>query len=1101
MPRAGLELCSNARGIEFVAHNGIICPFLDQEFDEKERQSGHPGRYNIGPYMKSAQKNPLIPQQSGAPFGLWVVLFLLANMGLTFWNYRFSSALPPFFSLWLPGGLTAAALLLSARKRWGWFLSLALLTSLSAGWLAGLDPRLNLALSLGSGLGALVFALVAQGKNHQLGMKHTPGSIIGQAAAASAIGALANTGLAFLLLAGSRYAVVMAHAWGVWWMGHFIGKMVMASLCVTWAPAGRFQQFRGQKLIEFLLALLVLGAGANWLGSRDLAQNESLIFITFPVALFLAVRFGLQGASLAGFLLAWLGSWRSHPGMQSLPPAELMLPLRILPHQAYLAIVIFSGLSLAAYNEILQQVALAAEEKKARGKLLEMELFYRSVFEQADEGMAVYDAQTYLPVRFNELACRMHGYTRAEFANLTMNDLNDSEDQPSMSERVEAALTDTNGASLDAIHRTKSGEPRNMHVVVSRISFAGQALLLCAMRDITEIKRSEQARHESDARYHALFDYGGFGVIIVDEHANLLDANAAMARMLGYSREEFLSSFTIRAATYPPDSQSEKDLVREVLAGRQTSFTLEKRFFHRQGHLVWARVSISVIRDEAGQVLYLMGMVEDISDRKRAEAELHFQAHLLDVVSQAIITSDLDGKITYLNRAAEELYGWQAAEALDLPHAELIQTHAHKDAQAAAPSLTSQGRWSGEVEMKRRDGSAFPAQVDEMPIHDGNNQLVGTICVSQDITARKTAEEALRKSNFMRDILSVSLINTPLALIFWKVENGAIEVIDWNPAAEMIFGWVREEVIGTNFLTMLPAQPLERLDPDTLEQLAQGRDIQIIPDECRTRENRPVLVNWFNTLMVDYGNKNKIVYILSLGENITQRKLAEKQIRESLQEKELLLREVYHRVKNNLMVMISLIELQSTNIQDPATTAILKDLQSRIRTMALVHQSLYQSPSLAQVDFEGYLFNLISYITTLYNPPQPVEVTYAIANLPLRIEVAIPCGLIINELVSNAYKYAFPCSAGNGHGARKNNRIHIGFQYTEEEYRIEVRDNGVGLPPDFELNQVHSLGMQLVMILVKQIDGHLEINNNHGASFAITFAKRSDTDGENQNGR
>jgi PAS domain S-box-containing protein len=459
------------------------------------------------------------------------------------------------------------------------------------------------------------------------------------------------------------------------------------------------------------------------------------------------------------------------------------------------------------------------------------------------------------------------------------------------------------------------------------------------------------------------------------------------------------------------------------------------------------------------------------------------------VVSQAIITTDLGGQISYWNRAAEELFGWKASEALGRDMVDLtIHSVTHDEKQQILNWLGSGGRWSGETQMRRRDGSTFLGQADDSPILDSQDRLVGIISITQDITARRAAEDALRKSNFMRDILSASLMNTPLALVFWKITHGQSEILDWNPAAEATFGWLREEVIGKSFALFL-APRAGAIQPASASDswFANGPMPNRMQCQSFTHSGQALLMEWFNTSLSDLASNDDAVYILSLGENITERQLREEQLRASLQEKEILLREVYHRVKNNLMIMISLIDLQSANITDQNTLAILKDLQARVRTMALVHQSLYQSTSLSQVDFEGYLIALISYLSSLYNATHKVEITFAVENLSLRIETAIPCGLIINELVSNAYKYAFP----EEFGEEAECRVHIGFNKIGEKYVLDVKDNGIGMPEGFDLANSPSLGIQMVYILTNQIDGTIELLPTQGTHFHITFAERA----------
>ncbi len=219
--------------------------------------------------------------------------------------------------------------------------------------------------------------------------------------------------------------------------------------------------------------------------------------------------------------------------------------------------------------------------------------------------------------------------------------------------------------------------------------------------------------------------------------------------------------------------------------------------------------------------------------------------------------------------------------------------------------------------------------------------------------------------------------------------------------------------------------------------------------------------------------------------DITPRKLAEEQLKASLQEKELLLKEVHHRVKNNLQVVSSIFALQSQYITDPNILAVLEDSQNRIGAMALIHEKLYQSHSLAKIDFADYIKNLANNLFSSYNINEKrIRAKLCVENAFLNLDTAIPCGLLINELVSNSLKHAFP-------GARSgeiSGEITIDFSLVADgQLRLSVRDNGVGLPEGFESHSPNSLGLRLIRALTRQLRGQLEIHNKEGAVFQITF--------------
>jgi two-component sensor histidine kinase len=218
-----------------------------------------------------------------------------------------------------------------------------------------------------------------------------------------------------------------------------------------------------------------------------------------------------------------------------------------------------------------------------------------------------------------------------------------------------------------------------------------------------------------------------------------------------------------------------------------------------------------------------------------------------------------------------------------------------------------------------------------------------------------------------------------------------------------------------------------------------------------------------------------------VGIDITKHKEAEAQIQASLREKEVLLQEVHHRVKNNLQVISSLLDLQSQQIEEQATLEIFRESQNRVKSMALVHEKLYKSQDFARINFAEYTESLTSYLFKAY-PFNRDKITLELNldEVTLNIDTAIPCGLIVNELVSNSLKHAFP---NNQSGTI---RISM-FADETQHFNLIVEDNGVGFPPDWNLKQSQSLGVQLVHVLTKQIKGKLELDNRLGSRFCVCF--------------
>lgn len=216
--------------------------------------------------------------------------------------------------------------------------------------------------------------------------------------------------------------------------------------------------------------------------------------------------------------------------------------------------------------------------------------------------------------------------------------------------------------------------------------------------------------------------------------------------------------------------------------------------------------------------------------------------------------------------------------------------------------------------------------------------------------------------------------------------------------------------------------------------------------------------------------------------DINERKRTEEQIKTSLKEKEVLLQEIHHRVKNNLQLISSLLKLQSRYIKEKHDVEMFKESQNLIKSLALIHERLYQSKDLANIDFKGYIENLVNSLFRSYGIDRDkIALTIDVKDVLLGVDAAIPCGLIINELVSNSLKYAFP--------EGKEGEIKLSFHPTDEnEIELVFSDNGVGMPEDLDFRNTESLGLHLVTILAEdQLQGKIELNRTEGTKFQIKF--------------
>lgn len=230
-----------------------------------------------------------------------------------------------------------------------------------------------------------------------------------------------------------------------------------------------------------------------------------------------------------------------------------------------------------------------------------------------------------------------------------------------------------------------------------------------------------------------------------------------------------------------------------------------------------------------------------------------------------------------------------------------------------------------------------------------------------------------------------------------------------------------------------------------------------------------------------HDNGGNVIGSVHVARDITERKIMEEQLEQALEDKDILMKEIHHRVKNNLMIMASLLNMQSRYIEDEVAKDIFKDSQSRAKTMALIHEKLYQSKELKKLDAQDYMESLARDIYHAYiKDPQRIQLDLEVEQHMLDINTVIPLGLIFNEILTNTFKYAFP---GDSEGV-----VNVRFKGKEnKQFLLEVADDGIGLPPDFPDKKTDSLGMRLIHSLTEQIMGELEINSDHGTQIRVKF--------------
>ena len=348
--------------------------------------------------------------------------------------------------------------------------------------------------------------------------------------------------------------------------------------------------------------------------------------------------------------------------------------------------------------------------------------------------------------------------------------------------------------------------------------------------------------------------------------------------------------------------------------------------------------------------------------------------------------------------------------------------------------------------------------------------LVRVWGVVRDVTERRVAERRLR-------LLAHTLTSTRDAVSITDMNNRVLFV---NDAFLRQYGYPEEKLVGKDIAFVRAASTAKELEEEIHSTTVQGEWNGEVINRRADGSEFPVEL-WTSVVRNDEGEP---VAMVGVARDITERKRTEESIRASLREKEVLLKEIHHRVKNNLQVISSLLSLQAEYLKDEAMLKIMRESQNRVKSMALVHEKLYQSQNLASIEFGEYVRELVTQLSRSYGMnPELIRMNITADAIELAVDRAIPCGIIVNELVSNALKYAFP-------GGRHGTIDVLLHNLPEGKIRLVIRDNGVGLPRDLELHNANSLGLTLVHMLADQVQGELAIpRNGAGTEFSLTFRK------------
>ncbi|MFW5711417.1 MAG: PAS domain S-box protein [Spirochaetota bacterium] len=585
------------------------------------------------------------------------------------------------------------------------------------------------------------------------------------------------------------------------------------------------------------------------------------------------------------------------------------------------------------------------------------------------------------------------------------------------------------------------------------------------------------------ARPHEL----SYGALFYNSHSPMMllrpgsgeifDVNQAACNFYGWSREELLQ-MKIQSI----NQLSEAEVFEEMQRAKEEQ---RDQFFFRHktadGTVKDVKISSNPVTINGEKLLY--SIISDITEQMRVERALRDSEESLRItlnsIGDGVISTDIAGNVIRMNPVAERLTGWNLKAATGRPLEEvfyIINGDTRRRVENPVQRVLASGQIVGlanHTVLIAADGTEYHIADSAAPIRDREGAITGVVLIFRDYTEEYRKNRQVRESEQFLDAVfnsiqdGISVLNTDLSIRYV------------NPVMEEWYSGRRPLIGGTCYKKYHNREePCENCP--TLRSMESGQvESEIIPGVPGELEAE---VEWIQVTSyplkdVDSG---RILGVVEFVRDITTSVRTEQELKESLRQQEILVKEIHHRVKNNLNIVVSLLKLQRDEIDsvDKAKEAFDESMK-RIHSMALIHESLYRRDKLSEVEMDSYISSMIDQIKYSISSVNDIEYVLDLEKIYLDITKAVPCGIIINELITNAAKHAF--------SAHSEKKISISLKREGEKVHLSVSDNGVGLPKDFSIQESSSLGMSLVNILIKQLEGEISMDSRNGTTFVLQF--------------
>ena len=747
---------------------------------------------------------------------------------------------------------------------------------------------------------------------------------------------------------------------------------------------------------------------------------------------------------------------------------------------------------VAAVRDITRRV-------KAEKELIESRERFKEVVEHSPDGMIIHEGE--VAIYANDTALEIMGIKHfKDFVKVPYTDFIDEKFHAKSKKRMARAAA---GEKLDFEPirlKRQDGSFVDIETKPLRMTFGNKEVILVVLHDISERLQleKEQLRAElaeetnielnkeikerlrveeelnTTQQYTKSIIESSLDVICAtDESGKVTEFNRAAQKTFGYSREEVVGKNV--SILYVDKTKTLGKQVKKT--GFYAGEVLNKR---KNGEEFISYLAASVLKNKKGKTIGLMGVSRDITEIRKAQNLLEQSEEkyrdLFENATDLIQSVDHKGKILFVNNSWKEALGYTDEEIKNINIFEIISPKKKAHCLEIFGKIFKGEKFENiEVVFITKEGEEIIAE-GNVSVKFEEGIPVSTRGIFRNVTANRISRNKLIE----KEQRLSAIINNSEDLILSIDKN--YNIIEFNQAVEKLVKQRYGKTVVPGMSVFETVNP-EWIDRFTViyEKVFKGK----LYHEVFTAEEQGTTAyyeTFYNPIKNAEGKTNGIAIF---SQDITRREINERKVKLALNEKEILLKEVHHRVKNNLQVVSSILNLQSAYIEDENILMLLSESQNRIKSMSFIHEALYQTKDFSSIDFKEYILNLSNNLIHSYQIyGDLVDLVLNVEKVLLNLDQAIPCGLIVNELFSNALKYAFePNTAGSITIALTHNN--------KDEIKLIVKDNGKGLPNNFDFRKTESLGLQLVTTLVEQIDGTIncETKKGKGTAFIIEFKK------------